>query len=105
MRKPTIALASVVVASLAFTAPAHADETSFINNLHNIGLVDDGGESAMLNMGYKICDMLRDGVPPQELASRILYNSDKSQGDDAIGSTEADEVVAYAKADLCSGAA
>jgi hypothetical protein len=105
MRNPTIALAAVAIASLAFAAPAHADETSFINDLHNIGLVYDGGEPAMLNMGHKICDALRDGLSPSELASRILYNSDENQGDDAIGSEEADQVVTYAVADLCPGAA
>jgi hypothetical protein len=105
MRNPTIALASVVVASLAFAAPAHADETTFLKDLHNIGLVNDGGEPAMLSMGHKICEALREGLSPPELDSRILYNSDENQCDDAIGSENADQVVTYAVADLCPGAA
>ena len=104
MRRLTIALASVTIASLAFAAPANADSTAYLNDIHNAGIADSSGDSDILATGRQVCDWISSGSSPSEVKARILYNSDNDQGSSGINATQANDIVNYAMVDLCPSA-
>jgi Protein of unknown function (DUF732) len=104
VRKPSIAFASVAIASLAFAAPAHADETAYLNHLHNAGITNDKGDAALVQVGWNMCAQLANGVSRQELRAQVLFDSDTLEGSNGINPDEADDIVNYAMADLCPSA-
>jgi Protein of unknown function (DUF732) len=52
-------------------------------------------------VGQKLCNEIWDGDPPAELAAMALQRSDTVRGADGLTPPQADELVYYAKADLC----
>ena len=92
----------LLVAGVVWASPAQADAASYLNDMHNVGIQDfDGGNAALLQVGQKLCNDIWDGDPPAELAAVALQRSDTVRGADGLTPQQADEVVYYAKADLC----
>jgi hypothetical protein len=92
----------LLVAGVVWASPAQADAASYLNDIHNVGIQDfDGGDAALLQVGQKLCIEIWDGDPPAELAAMALQRSDTVRGADGLAPQQADEVVYYAKADLC----
>src|ERR1700758_4924847 len=93
----------LLVAGVVWASPAQADAGSYLNGMHQVGIQDfDGGDAALLQVGHELCgEIWAAGEPPGELAAMALKRSDTVRGADGITSTQADELVYYAKADLC----
>jgi hypothetical protein len=93
----------LLVAGVVWASPAQADAGSYLNDMHHVGIQDfDGGNAALLQVGHELCnETWTGGNPPGELAAMALKRSDTVRGADGITPTQADELVYYAKADLC----
>jgi Protein of unknown function (DUF732) len=98
-----LALASgpLLVAGVVWASPAQADAASYLNDVHNVGIRDVGGDAALLQMGQKMCDETWYGWPPDRLAAMALQRSDTIRGAHGLTPQQANEFVYYAKADLC----
>jgi Protein of unknown function (DUF732)/Family of unknown function (DUF5313) len=91
----------LLVAGVVWASPAQADAASFLNDMHNVGIHDVGGDAALLQVGQKLCDETWDGYPPAELAAMALHRSDTIRRAHGLTPQQANEFVYYAKADLC----
>ena len=91
----------VLVAGIVWASPAQADTASYLNDTHNVGIHDSNGDAALLQVGQKICDETWYGYPPDELADMALQRSDTIRGTHGLTPGQANELVYYAKADLC----
>jgi hypothetical protein len=106
-----LALASVplLVTGVVWASPAQADAASYpndmhnyLNDMHNVGIQDfAGGDPALFQVGQNLCNAIWDGDTPAELAAMALRRSDSVRGTHGITPKQADELVYYAKADLC----
>ena len=92
----------LLVAGVVWASPAQADAASYLNDMHNVGIQDfDGGNAALLQVGHELCVEIWVGDSPGELAATALKRSDTVRGADGINPQQANELVYYAKADLC----
>ena len=95
----------LLFAGVVWATPARADETSFINDMHNAGIHPvNGGDDALLQMGADLCQQLSWGASPQQLEGLALQRSDNNQGAGGLTPKQADDVVNDALTDLCPGA-
>ncbi len=93
---------SLLVAGVVVAGPARADDTSFLNDLHNAGIHDvNGGDAALLVTGWKLCTQLSYGATPQQLADLALQRSDSDLGAKGLNPQQAATLISYAQADLC----
>ncbi len=91
----------LVVAGLVGAGPARADAASYLSDLHNAGIRDVGGDSALLQTGQKLCVQVSYGVTSAQLAALAVQRSDSREGARGLTSVQASELVNYAIADLC----
>ena len=92
----------LLAAGVVWASPAQADAASYLNDTHRVQIVDfNGGDAGLLTVGHKLCVDTWYGYPPDELAAAVLQNSDTARGADGLTPQQADELVYYAKADLC----
>ena len=91
----------LLVAGVVWASPAQADAPSYLNDMHNVGIHDVGGDAALLQVGQKLCGEIWYGYPPDELATMALQRSDTIRGARGLTPQQASEFVYYAKADLC----
>lgn len=92
----------LLLAGIACAAPAQADQTSFLNDLHNAGIhAVNGGDPALLAMGAELCQQLSWGASPQQLEGLAIQRSDADQGSGGINGRQAADVVIFALRDLC----
>ena len=92
----------LLVAGIVWASPAHADEASYLNDLHNSGIRDfNGGDPALLQVGYKLCQQMSYGAPPEQLVALALQRSDGKEGPNGLTPDMANNLVAYSSADLC----
>jgi Protein of unknown function (DUF732) len=91
----------LLVAGVAWASPAQADAATYLNDMHNVGIHDFNGGAALLQVGQKLCDETWYGYPPGELANMALQRSDAVRGAHGLTPQQANELVYYAKADLC----
>ncbi|MGO8940917.1 MAG: DUF732 domain-containing protein [Mycobacterium sp.] len=92
----------LLVAGVVWASPAQADATSYLNDMHHLGIHDfDGGDAALLQVGQELCAEIWDGAPLGELAAGALQRSDTVRGADGLTPPQADSLVYYVKADLC----
>lgn len=95
----------LLLAGLALASPAHADATSFVNDLHRDGIhAVNGGDPALLQMGAQVCQQLSWGAPPSQLEGLALQRSDAKQGAGGLDPQQAVDLVNYAFRDLCPNA-
>lgn len=95
----------LLIAGIAWAAPAQADATSYLNHLHNVGIHDvEGGDAALLQVGQKLCNQITYGASPTELVGIALQRSDAALGANGLTPDQANELVGYAIVDLCPGA-
>ncbi|HYB83107.1 MAG TPA: DUF732 domain-containing protein [Mycobacterium sp.] len=95
----------LVVAGVVWASPARADETAYLNDLHNAGIQDvNGGDAALLQTGWRICTQLGYGAPPQQLRNLALQRSDSALGASGLTVQQADDLINYAQLDLCPSA-
>ncbi|WP_156689883.1 DUF732 domain-containing protein [Mycobacterium sp. Marseille-P9652] len=95
----------LLAAGLLAAGPARADDVSFLNDVHALGMHDvGGGDSALLVTGWKICTQLRYGATPQQLADLALQKSDSDLGAKGLTPQQAADLIAAARQDLCPGA-
>ena len=58
----------LLAAGIGWASPARADQTAFLNDLHNAGIhAVNGGDDALLQMGADLCQQLSWGASPQQL--------------------------------------
>lgn len=101
----TLVGGSLLVAGVGWASPARADQTAFINDLHNAGIhAVNGGDDALLQMGADLCQQLSWGASPQQLEGLALQRSDADQGTGGINGRQAADVVIFALRDLCPNA-
>ncbi|MGZ4513216.1 MAG: DUF732 domain-containing protein [Mycobacterium sp.] len=82
--------------------PAQADDTSYLNDLHNAGIHDvGGGDAALLVTGWKLCTQLSYGATPVQLADLALQRSDSDLGAKGLSPEQAGALINYAQVDLC----
>lgn len=93
--------APLVVAVVLVAAPAHADAQSYLNHLHTVGIHDVDGDAALLQQGEKLCDEMWGGASPGQLAMLALQSSDSRLGSRGLTPQQADDLVNFARADLC----
>jgi hypothetical protein len=91
----------LLAAGVVWASPAHADAASYLNDAHNVGIHDVGGDAALLQIGQKLCKETWYGYPPDRLADMALQRSDTIRGAQGLTPRQANELVYYAKADLC----
>lgn len=92
----------LLIAGVVCAGPARADEASFLGHLHAIGIQDfEGGDPALVQTGWKICNQIAWGAPPQELQSLALQKSAQDLGPKGMSPRQADALVDYALVDLC----
>lgn len=90
-----------LVAALIEAGPAQADPITYLNDLHNAGIADANGDAALLQTGWKLCAQLADGAAPVDLRNLALQRSDGALGANGLTVQQADDLINYAKADLC----
>jgi hypothetical protein len=92
----------LLLGGVVWASPAHADQTSYLNDLHNHGIHDAaGGDAAMVQQGWRVCDEVWGGEPPRDLAAMALQRSDTVQGVKGLTPQQANYFVSYAIVDLC----
>lgn len=95
----------LLVAGVVLASPAQAGETAFINDLHKAGIHDfDGGDAALLQLGYKLCNQLSWGASPGQLEALALQRSDATRGADGLTPQMADDLISDTLTDLCPNA-
>jgi hypothetical protein len=95
----------LLLAGVVWASPARADQTSYLNDLHNAGIHPiNGGDEALLSMGARLCQQLSWGASPQQLEGLALQESDADQGTGGINGRQAADVVIYTLRDLCPSA-
>ncbi|BBY03927.1 DUF732 domain-containing protein [Mycobacterium seoulense] len=96
---------SLLAAEVMWAGPAQADATAFVNDLHKDGIhAVSGGDGALVQMGFAVCQQLSWGAPPSQLEGLALQRSDSRQGAGGITPQQADDVVIDAVRDLCPDA-
>jgi hypothetical protein len=93
----------LLVAGVVWAGPAHADQASYLNDLHNHGIHDvAGGDAEMVRLGWVVCNEVWGGESRRQLAAMALQRSDATQGiKGGLTSQQASDFVSYAVADLC----
>ena len=92
---------ALLVTGTIWASPAQADAPSYLNDMRKVGIHDIGGGAALLQVGKKLCDETWYGYSPDELADMALQRSDTIRGAHGLTPGQANELVYYAKADLC----
>jgi Protein of unknown function (DUF732) len=92
----------LLVAAIALASPAQADPAAYLNDLHNAGIHDvAGGDQALLQTGWRLCTQLGYGAPPEQLRNLALQTSDTDLGPNGLTVQQADDLINYARVDLC----
>jgi hypothetical protein len=91
----------LLFSGIVWASPAQADATSYLNDVHNAGIRDAGGDSALLNTGQRLCLEMGDGASPGQLQALAVQRSDAREGARALTTQQADALVDYAIVDLC----
>lgn len=92
----------LLIGGIGWAGPARADQTSFLNDLHNANIhAVNGGDEALLQMGADICQQLSWGASPAQLEALAVQRSDADQGNGGINGRQAADVVIFAQRDLC----
>jgi Protein of unknown function (DUF732) len=92
----------LLIAGVVCAGPAHADEASYLNHLHAVGIGDnEGGDAALVQTGWKVCQQISWGAPASELQSLALQRSAQDNGPKALTPRQADALIDYAIVDLC----
>lgn len=92
----------LLVAGVVCASPAQADEASYLKDLHNSGIQDfKGGDPALLQVGYKLCQQMSYGAPPEQLVGLALQRSDGEEGPNGLTPAQANNLIAYTAQDLC----
>ncbi len=97
-----LAVGPLLTAGIVCAGPANADEASYLNHLHSIGIQDlGGGDPALVQTGWKICQQIDWGAAPSELQSLALQRSALDLGPRGLTPRQADALIDYAMVDLC----
>lgn len=100
-----VATCPLLVSGIVWATPAQADQTAFLNDLHNAGIhAINGGDEALLQMGADLCQQLSWGASPQQLEGLALQRSDADNGTGGVNGRQAADVVNFASRDLCPNA-
>ncbi|OBI11099.1 MULTISPECIES: DUF732 domain-containing protein [unclassified Mycobacterium] len=103
--KTAFLVGPLLVAGVMWAGPAQADATSFVNDLHKVGIhAVTGGDEALVQMGLNLCQQLSWGASPSQLEGLAVQRSGSRQGARGITPQQADDVVGFAVRDLCPNA-
>jgi len=92
----------LLVAGVVWATLAHADQASYLNDLHKDGIhAVKGGDAELVNVGVNLCNEVWYGHPRSRLAATILQESDTTLGTKGLTPKQASDFVNYAVADLC----
>jgi hypothetical protein len=80
-----MALASLAIASLAFAAPAHADDdTAYLSALHKRGISMSDGDAGLIKYGHMVCGLLSDGYSMDALEAMADLHERNGISDDDV---------------------
>jgi hypothetical protein len=92
----------LLVAGVVWASPAHADQTSYLNDLHKDGIhAVEGGDAELVNVGMNLCNEVWYGHSRRRIAATMLQGSDTTLGTKGLTPKQATDLVNYAVADLC----
>jgi hypothetical protein len=91
----------VLFAGIVWAGPAQADANSYLTDVRNAGIRDDGGDPALLQTGQRLCLEIGYGASPRQLQTMAAQQSGASQGTRGLTADQADALVDYAIVDLC----
>lgn len=92
-----VALGAGIAAAVLHAPPAHADSSSFLDSIHELGWYNRvSGDVGLLNQGYAVCAAMDDGANGVQVARAIYANTDLSVSIDDAG-----EFVIVAVENLC----
>ena len=93
----------LLVAGVVWASPAlQADATSYLNDMHHVGIQDfDGGDAALLQVGQGLCAEIWDGEPPAELAAASLHRSDTVRRADGLTPQQAERTLFTMPKPIC----
>lgn len=70
LRSLILAGAGAVGAGLLFAGVAHADDSNYLGGLRAAGVwIHKDAEPFTVKQGHRLCQKLREGVPPDEVAA------------------------------------
>lgn len=87
---------------MAQASPYSAEEIDFLNDIAALGIVNSGGNLAIVEGGWTVCQVLNQGYSRSWVAQQVYVGS-QSNGDAGIPYSTAQALVFYANADLCPG--
>jgi hypothetical protein len=91
----------LLFAGIVWAGPARADANSYLNDVRNAGIRDDGGDAALLQTGQRLCLEMGYGASPGQLQTLAVQRSDARKGTHGLTPEQADALVDYAIVDLC----
>lgn len=95
-------MGATLFAGIVGAIPAHADVTSYLNDLHNDGIRDvDGGDATLVQVGQEICQQVWAGVDVRQLKLTVEQTSDARLGKGGLSPNQASDFVNFAVNDLC----
>ncbi|AKF15219.1 hypothetical protein SEA_SHEDLOCKHOLMES_42 [Mycobacterium phage ShedlockHolmes] len=95
MKLATLALSAAAAAALTFAPVAHADESTYLSDLAEVGLHTNGeARTKALTLGYTLCSALYGGAVTTDLADFVERQT-------SLNWREADRVAVAAQLDLC----
>ena len=86
---------AAITATVGLASPAHADASSFLVDVTNLGFYNGNGANAELNVGYDVCHDLDSGQTPNQVIRSYWLET----GIPTL--SEADQFVGIAARDLC----
>ena len=93
----SVALGAGIAASVLYAPSAHADSSSFLDQIHALGWYDRvDGDVGLLNRGYGVCRALANGVSGPQVGAWIYTHTDAT-----VGTEQAAEFVIISVDELC----
>jgi Protein of unknown function (DUF732) len=91
---------ALLFAGIIWAPPARADANSYLSDVRNAGIRDDGGD-ALFQKGWKLCTQVSYRATPRQLVALAVQHSEARHGANGLLPQRADALVDYAIADLC----
>lgn len=91
---------ALLFAGIICAPPARADANSYLSDMRNAGIRDEGGDDALFQTGWKLCTQVSYGASPQQLVALAAQRSEAGPGANGPRPQRADALVDYAIADL-----
>jgi Protein of unknown function (DUF732) len=92
---------ALLFAGIICAPPARADANSYLSDMRDAGIRDEGGDAALFQTGRKLCTQVSYGASPRQLLALAVQHSEAGHGANGLRPQKADALVNYAIADPC----